>query len=126
MESSILPLQGGELTIRLDDGMVLKSRVRGIKIDTEVNYDTVTSLYSNDSMNYITDERYTLTAEFEGTYTIYTAPTKTHKVSMKVADSSIKGIVQAQKDAGAPDTASVRVKPTEPSGLTFIVFEWEA
>lgn len=127
MSDSVKMPQGGDLSIKLDDGTLLKSRVSMVSIETENFYDSVHSDYSIDPIaSFRTAERYTLTADFDGAYTIYTAPTKGHKVSMKVADASIKGIVQAQKDAGAPDTASVRVKATEPSGLTFVVFEWES
>lgn len=127
MAESVLKPQGGDLVITLDDGMVLKSRVREVRIDNEVTYDDVFSEYSDyPATRFMSDERYTLTAEFDGTYTIYAAPTKLHKVMFKVTDVSIKGIVKAQKEAGAPDTASVRVKSVEPDGRAMIVFEWEA
>lgn len=120
--------QGGELTIRLDDGMVLKSRVRGITIDAEVDYGSVHSQYSYDSpiLNYMESERYTLTAEFDGAYTIYNAPAAAHRVRINVTDSSIKGLMEAQKAVGAPDTAEIVVGKPNEFGQTPVTFKWEA
>jgi len=119
--------QGGELTIKLDDGTTLKSRVKGVAIDRDTSYDEVFTDYGTAPMRYITDEIYTLEAKFDGAYTIFNAPTAAHRVRVNVTDASIKGLMQVQKSLNVPDTAQMSVKqhPTN-DDMAVVTFTWEA
>lgn len=116
--------QGGDMTIKLDDGMVLKARVRDLEIHAEPEYGSVET--GNYHLHFETRDEYTFNGVFDGAYTIFNAPTAAHCARVSVTDTSIRGIGEAQRSVRAPDTAEIRIGKKNEHGQAQVTFTWEA